>query len=140
MASHCSEDLRKFLIADSDLARKVGARIHDNEVPAGTLLPYIFFSISDHSSEGALDDAAGLDPYTRTYDLECWAQSIRDAEKIEEYVTNRLNHARGSFGSGTVQGVFVTGQPHDYIPKGIGSGSGFHAANLLVTVMGHTGA
>jgi hypothetical protein len=139
MASACSEDLKRFLVADTDVPKKVGTRIHQNEVPPATPVPYIFFAQADHSSEGALNDSAGLDPYSRTFDLEVWAQSIRDAEVIEEYVTNRLNHARGSFGLGTVQGVFVTGQPNDYIPKGIGSGRGYHGANLLVEVKGHVG-
>lgn len=137
MATNCSEDLRAFVLSDSSVSRKSGSRMHQGNVPASTPPPYIFFSLSDHSSEVALDDSAGLDPFTRTYDVECWGQTIGEAESLEEVVTNRLNLHRGAFGNGTVQCITVTGQPQDYIPKGIGDGRGYHGANLLVEIKGY---
>lgn len=136
MATNCSEDLKTFVLGDTNVKRKTG-RMSQGFVPPGAPLPYIFLALSDHASEVAMDDAAGLDPFTRTYDVECWGQSIGEAEQLEEYVTNRLNCHRGAFGGGTVQGVFVTGQPQDYIPKGVNGGTGFHGANLLVEIKGY---
>lgn len=140
MATNCSEDLRIFVLGDSGISRKAGSRMHQGNVPAATPLPYIFFALSDHASEVALDDAAGLKPFTKTYDMECWGQTIGDAESLEELLTTRLNLHRGSFGNGTVQAITVTGQPQDYIPKGIGDGRGYHGSNILVEIKGYVAA
>lgn len=138
------EDLRTFLLTDAAVRRLSQSRVHQNYVPTGPngspQIPYIWFAKADDSDEVAMDDAAGTAAFTQVFDLECWGQSARQAAELKDAVRAKLNLARGTFGSGTVQGVFVTGQGGDYVPRGVGAtgiGSGSHVEALLVEIKGH---
>jgi hypothetical protein len=142
------ENLIAFLLADTNspaVAKLCGGRIHQNYVPPGNngmspTTPYVWFSKSDDSGEDAIDDAAGTVPFNSVYDLECWAATVREAIALKDAVRKRLHLARGTFGAGTVQGVYVTGQGGDYQLKGTGA-TGMNAVNhgeaMLVEIKGH---
>lgn len=142
------QDLITFLMADANspsVPKLCGGRIHQNYVPPGNngtspITPYIWFAKSDDTGEDALADAAGTAAYNNVFDLECWAQTPLEAVRLKNAVRSRLHLARGTFGTGTVQGVFVTGQGGDYQLKGTGAtgiGAANHGEALLVDIKGH---
>jgi hypothetical protein len=139
------ENLIAFLAADATVAKLSGGRIHQNYVPPGNngkspITPYIWFSKADDSGEDAIDDAAGTAPFNNVFDVECWAQTAREAVALKNAVSSRFRLYRGAFGAGTVQGVFVTGQGGDYQLKGTGAtgmGAANHGEALLVEIKGH---
>jgi hypothetical protein len=139
------EDLKAFLQANAPLAAKIGSRIHENYVPmkvgpAGEItmlsqIPYIWFQQSGEVREDALSDTVGTLPIGYEFALVVVAQSIRDARTIGALVVNCLHLlTKATFGSRTIQVVFVEDQNDGYIPQNGAVGRGFHVTAYQVQV------
>lgn len=133
------EDLLTYLLADSSIASAVGTRCHQNKAPHGYDGQYIWFGRAATENADAIDDAAGTAPFRQYFDVECCSDDIDEAIDLADLV--KAKHlARGSFGAGTIQGVFVTDHADDYIPRGVNSDEGMHVAALQLELVGYTGA
>lgn len=139
------EDLRSFLIADASIARKIGTRIHENQVPVNPLTgeftsqaPFIYFVQTDDITDDCLDDSPGAVAVGTQFALEVVAQSIRDARAIGKLVRARLHLANSTtaFGSlsGGVQECFCENQRDDYQERSGATGRGFHVESFNVEV------
>ena len=130
-----SEDLRTFTMADSTVASLVGD-MHELHVPQVESKPYIYFARISSEDERSLDSAVGEEPFRNLFIVECWAETPEDADTAAGAVRDRLNNYRGTMGSRTVQGVFVSSQSDEYDPRGDGSDRGFYLSALSVEVVG----
>lgn len=131
------EDIRTWLLADASISAVVGARVHQNKVPQASAAPYVWYGRATTANEDALDDPAGTTPFSQIFDIESISDDIDEALDLADLL--KAKHlARGTIGSGTVQGVFVTDHADDYIPRGVDSDDGRHVAALQFEFMGYT--
>ena len=130
------EDLRTWLLADASITALVGTRCHQNKVPQNSTSPYIWYGRATTENEDAIDDIAGTIPFVQMFDVECISDDIDEALNLADLL--KAKHlTRGTIGSGTVQGVFVSDHADDYIPRGDNSDDGRHVAALQFQIMGY---
>lgn len=94
--------------------------------------PRIWYGRSGANEELDLSGTGGLTQ--QTFDLEVISDDLDQAQDIAAAVKKYLNGKRGTFGSGTVQGVFVNDQSDDYLPRGISDESGLAVAAINITI------
>jgi hypothetical protein len=137
MSATLGEDIRTWLLADTAIAAVVGGRVHQNKAGDRYLGPYIWYGRATTQNEDALDDSAGTKPFSQIFDIESISDDIDEALSIADML--KAKHlARGTFGGGKVQGVFVSDHADDYIPRGSNSDDGLHVAALQLEFMGYT--
>ena len=131
------EDLRTFLLADSDISTAVGGtRVYQNEAVENYSGAFIWYSRSDTEPLQTLDESAGTRPWTEYIDLECISESIDGAIDLGDLI--RAMHAsRGTFGGGTVSGVFIGSQADCYIPRGDASDDGLNVCAFNLQIVGY---
>ena len=135
------EDIRTWLLTDSSITAMVGstaaaARIHQNKAPQNESTPYIWYGRATTNNEDAIDDPAGTLPFSQIFDIEAISDDIDEALDLADLL--KAKHlARGTLGTGSVQGVFVTDHADDYIPRGDNSDDGRHVAALQFEFMGY---
>ena len=136
------ENFLAFLKADSTIARLVGARIHENQVPQNPTGDYIWFALAGEEDEYCLDDADGAAPFRFRYAVECVGYSssdktygLRKSREMANAVKSRVKNYNGSFGDSTVQGLFVDEVSEDYEPRNDFSDLGFHTRSIAVEVI-----
>ena len=132
--SDTAKRLKDFLLADTAIAAVVGSHVHQELVPEGSEDNWIWFSRSLTENEICLDAAPGTPPLSETFDVEAISPSLATAQELALLVWNRCNCYRGTFGSGTVKGVFVNSQSDDYVPRGVYADSGLHVSALSVQI------
>lgn len=128
------ENLVRFLLADSTVTAKVGNRVDFNHVPESDGTPYIFFQQQGASDSPALDDTART-PYRPRYAIECWAVTPADAVELKNILQGKLHLYHGTFGSGTVQGIFAEDVSDEYEYAGDGSDNGYYGVALSAEVV-----
>lgn len=131
-----SEDLRTFTIADAAVAALIADRMHELHVPQSELKPHVYYARVSTEDERAMDSAVGEEPFRNLFAIDCWARTPEDADTLAGAIRDRLNNYRGTMGSRTVQGVFVSSQSDDYMPKSEGSDKGLYLAALAAEVVG----
>jgi len=139
--SDLGKDLRTYLLADSDIETAVGDdRIHQNKAPEGYAGLYIWYSRGGTDDEDELADAEGSAPFREFFDVELIGRDLDAVLALADEV--RSHHkARGSFGSGTVQALFVRDHADDYLPRGIfDDDQGLHVAALQFEIVGYVAA
>jgi len=131
------EDLRTWLIDQAAVRAIAGRRIHQNRAPQNYAGPYVWFARrSIDQQDTALDQSPGDftgGSFRQLFDLEAIADDTGQAMDLAEALQD-LHTYRGAFGSGTVQGIFVTDQADDYTPRGLMADEAldFGALDLLV--------
>lgn len=132
MSLSIEENLVEHLRANADVSPLVGDRIHQNNVPEHSALPYVWFRRSGEFEPLTLDGAGGL--ISTAIDVECIAGDLSTAADLSLAVRRALHGARGSFGAGSVSAVFVDDVSDDYEPRGIGSDDGISFSAMSLTV------
>lgn len=131
------EDFKAYLNSVSAIKLDCGGRIHVDHVPQNNArMPFIWLSQSSSSYEQACDDAAGNEPYRTRFDVEIYATTPYEAKTLSDKVNTATSLYRGSFGSRTVQGVFVDTASADYVPRAVSGDTGFSVRTLSVEVVG----
>lgn len=130
------EDLRTFLLADAGISAAVGTRIHQDIAPQGYDGQYIWFGRGGTENEDMLDSVAGEKSFREFFDIETISRDINESLSLAALVKGKHN-SRATFGSGTIQGLFVTDHADDYIPRGIGQDSGLFVAALQLEIVGY---
>lgn len=136
--SYPGKNFRQFLLADANIAAKVGTRVwedHVAQVPGVETFPFIWLQKRQGLSVDVIDSAAGTEPFDFTFDVECVANDQRQAKILCELLNARCNFYRGAFGSATALGVFVRDQNGDYEPKSVGDDSGLFIESADVRVV-----
>ena len=134
-----AEDFRTFLADDATIAGYVTAsgvtRIHQNTIPDDKQDPYIWFLQSGVDYSPEIAPTAGVAPHSEMFDIECCAEKLSTAALLGKAVRNRCAFFRGTFGSITVQGVFVEDQGDDYQFRNDGSDVTVNIVALSVRVV-----
>ena len=128
--------LRTYLLADANIAAKVGTRVHQDHVPEAPLSPYIYFGRTSAVAEMTLGET-GITPFRHNFAVECWADRLSEAQALADLVWTRCNGTAtgATFGDSTVKGIFVESQDDDYEPEGVPSDRGLHVAALALEVI-----
>lgn len=129
-------DLTTYLRASTAITALVSTRIHHNTVPQDSSRSYVWFRRSGENEQLTMDGVGEL--VETDVDLECWTESISAADTLADAVKTRLHGYRGTMGTATVQGMFVTSKDDDYIPRGTFTDSGAHAVSLGVKIWHET--
>jgi len=95
-------------------------------------LPRIWFSRSIQNAEVDLSGTAGLEE--SSWDIEVQDDEIGTAQNIAAVVKKYLNGKYGSFGTQTVQGVFVHDHDDQYVPRSISSEDGIYVAAMSADI------
>ena len=137
MATTIGEDLRTFLLEDSSISTAVGgSRCYQNEAVENYAGTFIWYSRSDTEPLQTLDEAAGVRPWSEFIDLECISDSIDAAIDLGDLI--RTKHAtRGTFGAGTVSGLFIGSQSDNYLPRGDASDDGLNICAFNLEIIGY---
>jgi len=131
------EDLKRYLEADASIKAVVDTRIAQGHLPDGEDLPYIWY-MRRGTDQSRTVDGTGDQTFTHLIDMECVSEDIDQALDLAELVRARLDMTRGSFGNGSVKGIFVQDQSDDYIPRNLPSDEGVYIPSLEVSVMGYS--
>jgi len=132
-------DLRVYLLADSDISEAVSERCHQNKVPEGYDGLYIWFARGGTDDEDGLGDAEGEAAFREFFDLEVIGRDLGDVLDVADEIRSH-NKARGSFGNGDVQALFIRDHTDDYIPRGIfDDDEGLHVAAVQLEIVGYQG-
>ena len=125
-------DLRTELMAASTT---FGGRVHQNTIPQlqAKNYPRCWFQRSATDDHLNLDGSrGGLVVYQ--YDAECISDTLASAITAADAIRTTLNGKRGTFGAGSVKGVFVEDQSDEYVPRGTGEDAGLHVCALRVRI------
>jgi hypothetical protein len=136
--SDVSSRFRDFLLADENIARLVGGRVHEDHVPqrlGAKDYPFIWYRKRQAQGAETLDSSPGEDAKFHYFDVEVVAKGIHLAKQLETLVRARCSCYRGTYGDSTVQGIFVEDQDSDYIPRSAGSDEGLYVPALDVRVI-----
>jgi hypothetical protein len=134
--SNCASDFRAFLLADSGIAAAVGTRVHVGSVPQPTAAPYIWIGRAGVTHERTLDQSQGEQPFEERWDLEVWGEDLGDVQDLAELIRG-LDCAKGTFGDGSIQLLYVEDHSDDYSPKGLFSDEGLDLAAFSITLYGY---
>ena len=131
------ENIRSVIVGSTAvLAEFPGAAapyaVLQNVEPENPPLPRIFYSRSSGEQDLFLDGDAGLT--NETWDIEIISDSVDEAQDIAAAVKTLLHGKRGTFGTQTVQGVFITDHNDDYVPKSPAADEGYCVAALSATI------
>lgn len=130
------QNFRSFLLDQSAIAAVVGTHVHVGSVPQDIEPPYIYVQRARANHERTLDQAQGEVPFEEQWDLEAIADTPDDLESLVEAVRG-IDCARGDFGEGTMQSLFLQDQEDSYLPKGLYSDEGLDVAAWSVTIYGY---
>lgn len=95
-------------------------------------LPRIWFSRSIQNTELDVNGNGGLEQ--SSWDIEVQSDVIGTAQNLASVVKSYLNGKMGTFGTQTVQGVFVNDHDDNYIPRSISSEDGIYVAAMSVDI------
>lgn len=131
-----AENFRVFLLAKPAIAAVVTTHVHVGSVPQEIVPPYLYLQRARANHERTLDQTQGEVPFEEQWDLEAIADTPADLAALSEAVRG-IDCARGTFGAGTMQSLFLEDQADDYIPKGVYSDEGLDVAAWTVTIYGY---
>lgn len=134
-----ASDFRAFLLAQPAIADLVGDSVHVNSVPEHVEAPYIWLRRARIAHERSLDQAQGEQPHEEGWDLEAITDDPSEIDALADAVLG-IDSARGAFGYGTIQGLFIESQADDYVPRGLYSDEGLDVAAFQVAIYGYVPA
>src|SRR5688572_11352437 len=145
--SQLAKDFRRFLLEDGTINAYVMdtdniGRIHQNKVPQDKQKPFIWFGQSGIEQATTLDQQPGMQPFSRTFDVECVSPDINEALDLAEEVRDLCHCYRGELSADTdtteptvVQGIFVHEHDDQYFPKSIDGDEGLFVAALSIEII-----
>lgn len=132
-----SQDFRTYLLTKSTITDLVSgsglARIHQNKVPEQSALPHICFFRRQTLVERALNEQNPT-PTMANFDVECVSATQLGANALAEAVRAAIDGQRGTFGSTTVQGIFVEDHDDDYQRRNDESDDAKYVATFQVEI------
>lgn len=131
-----AQDFRTFLVAQPAISAAVGTHVHVGSVPQEIAPPYIYLQRARATQERTLDQEQGEIPFEEQWDIEAISADPDQLAAITDAVRG-IDCARGVFGAGRMQSIFLEDQADDYIPKGIFSDTGLDVAAWSATVYGY---
>lgn len=136
------ENLYTFITSSTGVAKAftdAGAVVtNDGAVEQNTIredppLPWIWFGRESENED--LDFAGNGLIGESLWDVECYSDDIDEVHDVVAAVKTRLHGHRGSFGAGSVHGIFVTDHDDEYVPKGNASEEGIFVAALRARIL-----
>lgn len=128
------ENLRTFLLSDTNIAALVGPRVAYNNLAQTKPNPRIFFQQTGAVDDVAMDDSAGV-PTRPQYTIEAIDDTPEGAIVLKNLVHAKVNKHRGTFGDTTVKGIFAADVADNYAPNGLGEDGGQHYAAFVAEVV-----
>lgn len=127
------EDLRSFLLSSTGVTAAVANSTTPGVIEQNTIREYapsprIWYQRRNENEDLDLGGTGGI--IESNWDIECHSEDPDEPFTIAAAVKSALHGHRGTFGSGSVQGVFVEDHDDDYIPKGVGSEEGLYVASF----------
>ncbi len=107
-----AEDFRTYLKAQSTVTRIVGDKIMQAPAHAKVHPPFVVYRRRGRVEEPTLAGEVGF--VETNLDVECRGRDLSEAETLADAVHDALNAYRGTWGSRTINGVFVLDQDDDY--------------------------
>lgn len=135
MATDYGEDVRSWMLSIGIVSSAVGTRCHENHVPDGKDTPYIWYRHGSIQPDDCLDDTAGNEPLSVSYDIEICGDDLGDCVDIAKAIRN-ATPMRGTFGNATVKGVFVENHDEDYVYQNQFADEVRHIQSLQLTIFG----
>lgn len=118
------QDLLTFIASSTAVSALVSTRVHYSHLPQPSAYPHIWFKTTTDNEELTMDAVGGL--HEAFVDLECAALSESEAQALADVVKPRLHGYKGTMGSSTAQGIFVSDKDDEYIPFSNQSDDGVH--------------
>jgi|TARA_Y100000310_G_scaffold134899_2_gene133814 hypothetical protein len=135
------ESFRTYILTKTAITDIVSTRVYQNKVPQGQALPYLWFrrGTTDDSEGLTLDKSqGGSEQFRETFDVECVGdETALDNVELLADAIKALNTETGTFGDGTVQGLFVDDHSDNYQPTNDNGDEGRHIATAEVQVVGY---
>lgn len=132
------QSIRTFLLSKSAITDIIGAKAHQSRAPQVSDAPFIVYFRRTAEDERELAPAVGDDAFRESFDVECVSDDLIEAEALAAEVRAAMNNYGGSFGSGTVQGVFVEDQDDQYQQRLQYQDGVLHTAALYLELNGYT--
>jgi hypothetical protein len=131
-----SEDFRAYLLAETPIAQAFGTNVHVNSVPEEITPPYIWLRRSGANHERTLGQGKGEQAFEERWDLEVISDDPSEIEGLAKLIRD-LDSDKGTFGTGTIQGLFVEDYSDEYIPKGVFSDEGLDVCAFQIVIFGY---
>jgi hypothetical protein len=130
-----AQNIKAYLQAQPSVAALVASRIHHNNMPtiAETNNDYIWFNRAGHVYDRTLDEAAGTEPRSVLFNMECCSRDLGRAAALADAVRNLFPFS-GTFGDDTLKGAFANDQSEDYVPINEASLVGVHVESLQLEI------
>jgi len=125
------EDIRSFIVGSTSIAThftaisKIGV-VEQNKVRQDAPDPRIWFQRDQSNETTDLSGTGGL--VESRWNIEVHSNSDDNRFNIMDAVKRRMNGYLGTFGSRSVQGVFIEDHDDDYFPRGVGTEDGLYVA------------
>ena len=137
--SDVSSRFRDFLLADENINRLVGGRVHEDHVPqrlGAKDLPYIWYRLRQQSGAETLDSSNGEGAKFHYFDVEVVAGKATSTVKdLATFVRARCSCYRGTYGDSTCQGIFVDDRGDEYERRNGGGDEGWSIPAFDVRVI-----
>jgi len=120
--------LVSLLSADATLVALVSDRIHADQAPQGSTLPYLTYALI--ASPGHDHQAAAAAIANPTVQIDVWADSSTDRLAVEAAVVGALNGYSGTCGSVSIRRASRVGRRQSYERPQDGSEAGVYRSSL----------
>lgn len=127
------KDIRSFLLSQATV-KNIVSGVHQSSVPAKPDKSYVWFTRAGSEALDALGDTAGAEPFRQVFDMECISDNLDRAQRLADAITD-LFPMRGTFGSASVQGAFVTTQDDYSDYRGVANDRFSHVAALSLEII-----
>src|SRR5688572_8009285 len=108
------EDLRTLTIGTTTVSGLIGGRCYYNRTPAKWDLPHVWFRVTSDDEELTMDGVGGM--HEADIDLECAGVTEASAQAVSDAVKARLHGYKGTMGSASAKGIFISNKDDDYEP------------------------
>ena len=126
------EDLRTFITGTTSVTGLVSTRVHYNHIPENSARPHVWFRVTSDNEPLTMDGVGGI--HEATVDVECVAETEREAQSVADAVKPRLHGYKGTMGNVSAKAIFVDDKDDDYFPKANESDEGLHVVALGLRV------
>ena len=130
-----AQNFKAFLESQSSVTALVASRIHHSYVPTvpETAQDYIWFNRAGQIYDRTLDEAAGTEPRSVLFDVECCSRDLGRSADIADAVRNLFPFS-GAFGADTLKGAFANDQSEDHVPINESSHVGVYVQSLQIEI------
>lgn len=131
------ENLRSHIVASTGVLAvfsnvAADGRCEQNTLRMSAELPRVWYGRAAQNEPVDFGGGGGL--AEAQWDIECHSDDINESLNIADAVKRSMNGIAGTFGSGTVLGIFVTDHDDEYLPRGIAGDEGIYVAAVQATI------